>query len=157
MQAEINFGVVKFTTKQSTFQLLTNWFTGIFLILLGLYHNLVAEPLIGEWLRYVLLHASATPKPLITPNDVSMGQLGFEMGGYLLMAIGLSFLLLGRGLPKGYYLLWAIFFLLFGGISLLTFKTFHESQLVWLLAILLGAYYGLVPVPASNIASIDNH
>ena len=57
------------------------------------------------------------------------------------MAIGLTFLWVGNSLPRGYYFLWAIFFLIFGGISLYTFKTFHESQLVWMLTLLLGAHY----------------
>lgn len=124
------------------FKSLTNWLTGIFLILLGLYHNMAGGSLIGQWLRSL--------SPQISPNDVNMGQLGFEMGGYLAMAIGLTFILLGNSLARGYYLFWAIVFLVFGGISLYTFKSFHESQLVWFLTILLGACYFLSPVTASS-------
>jgi hypothetical protein len=119
--------------RSTTFQSLTNWLTGIFLILLGLYHNLAGGSLIGQWLQSL--------NPPISANDINMGQLGFEMGGYLAMAIGLTFIFLGNSLPRGYYLFWAIFFLMLGGISLYTFKSFHESQLVWLLTILLGACY----------------
>lgn len=153
MQAKLHFGITKFITQLLTLQSLTNWLTGVFLILLGLYHNLTAGLLVGEWLQHLLTQEIETPNPLLTNNDASMGQLGFEMGGYLLMAIGVSFILLGRSLPRGYYLLWAIFFLVFGGISLFTFKTFHESQLVWLLTVLLGAYYFLAPVTVSRTDS----
>jgi hypothetical protein len=157
MQTKVNFWIFKFTVELSTFQSLTNWFTGIFLILLGLYHNLAAGPLIGEWLQSLQAQQMATFNPLLTNNDVSMGRLGFEMGGYLAIAIGLSFMLLGRSLPRGYYLLWAIFFLIFGGLSLFTFQSFHESQLVWLLTILLGTYYFLVLVTVSNATSSTHH
>jgi hypothetical protein len=128
---------------------LINWAAGIFLILLGLYHNLAGGSLVSQWLRYLLAH-QLTLNPPISLNDVNMGQLGFEMGGYLAMALGLSFLLLGNCLPRGYYLLWAIVFLIFGGISLYTFKSFHESQLVWLLTLLLGIYSFVSPTVASN-------
>lgn len=124
------------------FQPLTNVLAGLFLILLGLYHNLAGGTLVGQWLRSSNLS--------LNPSDIHMGQLGFEMGGYLAMAIGLTFLLLGNSLPRGYYLLWAIFFLIFGGISLYTFKSFHESQLVWLLTVLLGVYYFISPITFSN-------
>jgi hypothetical protein len=124
------------------FQSLANWLTGIFLLLLGLYHNLVGGSLVGQWLQLL--------SPPISANDASMGRLGFEMGGYFAMGIGLMFILLGNSLPRGYYLFWAIFFLIFGGISVYTFKPFHESQLVWFLTILLGACCFLSPITTSS-------
>lgn len=125
----------------------TNGLSSLFLILLGLYHNLAGGSLVSQWLQSL--------SSSLNPNDINMGQLGFEMGGYFAMAIGLSFLLLGNSLPRGYYLLWAIFFLLFGGISLYTFKSFHESQLVWILTTLLGAYYFVSPTVANHMNSSD--
>lgn len=142
MQSRIKLGTIKPTTYGAIFQSLTNWLTGIFLILLGLYHNLAGGSLVGQWLQSL--------SPPISANDASMGRLGFEMGGFLAMAIGLTFIFMGNSLPRGYYLFWAIFFLIFGGLSLYTFKSFHESQLVWLLTILLGTFYSLSPVTSSN-------
>lgn len=142
MQSRIKLGTIKPITYQAVFQSLTNWLAGIFLILLGLYHNLAGGSLIGQWLQSL--------NPPITPKDVIVGQLGFAMGGYLAMAIGLTFILLGNSLPRGYYLLWAIISLIGGGISLYTFKSFHESQLSWILTILLSACYFLLPVKTSS-------
>lgn len=135
MQSGSNRSIIKSTTYGALFQSLTNGLTGLFLILLGLYHNLAGGSLVSQWLRSL--------NPPLSVNDVSMGQLGFEMGGYLAMAIGLTFILLGNSLPRGYYLLWAIVFLMLGGISLYTFRSFHESQLVWLLTSLLSVHYGV--------------
>jgi hypothetical protein len=129
------------STNSVTAQLFINGLTGLFLISLGLYHNLAGGALVRQWLRAALLIPQGALHPPFNPNDATMVQLGFEMGGYFAIAIGLSFLVLGRSLPKGYYLLWSIFFLVLGGLSLYTFQTFHESQLVWILTILLGGYY----------------
>ncbi|NJR63687.1 MAG: hypothetical protein HC769_35900 [Cyanobacteria bacterium CRU_2_1] len=85
MQSRMKLGTIEPTTFRTIFQSLTNWLTGIFLILLGLYHNLAGGSLIGQWLQSL--------NPPISPNDVNMGQLGFEMGGYLAMAIGLTFIM----------------------------------------------------------------
>lgn len=95
MQSRIKLGTFKSTIDQAVFQSLTNWLAGIFLLLLGLYHNLAGGSLIGQWLQSL--------NPAITPSDINMGQLGFEMGGYLAIAIGLTFILLGNSLPRGYY------------------------------------------------------
>lgn len=142
MQSKMKSGTIRPITNRAVVQSITNGLTGIFLLLLGLYHNLAGGSLVGRWLQSL--------NPPINHSDVVMGQLGFEMGGYLAMAIGLTFILLGHSLPRGYYLLWAIVFLIFGAISLYTFKSFHESQLVWLLTLLLGAYYFFSPATCSD-------
>lgn len=147
MQSKIKLSVANLATS-TRLQVLTNGLTGLLLILLGVYHNLAGGSLVGQWLQ------SYTPP--LNSSDINMGQLGFEMGGYLVMAIGLSFLLLGTSLPRGYYLLWAIFFLIFGGISLYTFQSFHESQLVWLLTVLLSISYFTAPNAARPIDSSNN-
>jgi hypothetical protein len=139
MQSKIKLSITN-PANSTKLRVLTNGLTGLLLILLGFYHNLAGGSSVSQWLR------SHTPP--LNSSDINMGQLGFEMGGYFAMTIGLSFLLLGNSLPRGYYLLWAIFFLIFGGISLYTFKSFHESQLVWLLTVLLSAYYFAAPVTA---------
>jgi hypothetical protein len=144
---------IQLTTNQAIFQSVTNWFTGIFLISLGLYHNLTAGRLVGQWLHAASQIPQELLNPPLTPNDVNMGQLGFEMGGYFAMAIGLTFIVLNNRLPRGYYLLWAIFFLIFGGLSLYTFKSFHESQLVWLLTLLLTVYYFIFAITGRAIHS----
>jgi hypothetical protein len=135
MQPRIRNSTIKSTAYWVKLPLLVNGLTGLFLISLGLYHNLAGGALVGQWLQSLSL----------SPNDINMGQLGFKMGGYLAMTIGLTFLLLGSSLPRSYHLLWAVFFLVFGRISLYTFQSFHESQLVWLLTILLGTYYFVFP------------
>ncbi len=110
-----------------------NWFTGLFLILGGLYHNLVGGPMVGRWLDIT--------NPPISARSAIIGRLGFEMGGYLAIAIGLTFILFGNSLPKSYHLFWALAFFMVAGISLYTFRSFHVSQLLWLLSVLLGLYY----------------
>lgn len=144
MQSKTIFSVTN-PANSAKLRVFTNGLTGLLLILLGLYHNLAGGALVRQWLHAALQIPQGSLTPSLHPNDLPMGQLGFEMGGYFAMAIGLSFLLLGNSLPRGYYLLWAIFFLIFGGLSLYTFQTFHESQLVWILTILLGAYYFAIP------------
>jgi len=109
-----------------------NWFTGLFLILGGLYHNLVGGPMVGRWLDIT--------SPRISARSAIVGRLGFQMGGYLAIAIGLTFILVGNSLPKSYYLFWALAFFVVAGISLYTFRSFHVSQLLWLLSVLLGLY-----------------
>lgn len=148
MQPGIKRLTIGLTTYQALLQPLINGLTGVFLILLGLYHNLAGGSLISQWLRSSALSISV--------NNANMGQLGFEMGGYFAVAIGLTFLLFGNSLPRGYYLLWAIFFLMFGAISLYTFKSFHESQLVWILTFLLGIYYFASPV-ISSVSTRTTH
>jgi membrane-anchored protein YejM (alkaline phosphatase superfamily) len=115
------------------FRHLTNWFSGIFLVLIGVCHVVSGGPVISRWLQ--------TASPPIPHRGLVVGRIGFETGGYLAIAIGLTFLVLGHRLPRDYYLFWAIIFLILGGLSVYSFGSFHLSQLVWLLTILLGAYY----------------
>jgi hypothetical protein len=144
MQSKLKLSVTN-PTHSAKLRVFINGLTGLFLISLGLYHNLAGGSLVSQWLSAALQIPQGSLHPPLNPNDANMVQLGFEMGGYLAIAIGLSFILLGNSLPKGYYLLWAIFFLVLGGLSLYTFQTFHESQLVWILTILLGGYYLALP------------
>jgi hypothetical protein len=65
------------------------------------------------------------------------------------MTIGLTFILLGKQLPRGFYLLWSGFFTLMGLVSFLWFWSFHASQLVWVFACLLGTY---VFLPSGKLA-----
>ena len=62
-----------------------DWLVGPFLILMGLYHNLVGGPMVGQWLDIT--------NPPISARSAIIGRLGFEMGGYLAIAIGLTFIL----------------------------------------------------------------
>lgn len=114
-------------------QAVTNWFSGLFLILLGSYHIMSGSPRVGRWLQMI--------QPPIDAREKIMSEMGFAMGGYLAIAIGLTFLVVGNDLPRGYYLLWSIVFAVLGLVSVWSFKAFHASQLVWLLAISLGRYY----------------
>ncbi len=117
-------------------QIATNWIVGLSLIGLGLIHNLAGGPLVGRWLQ--------SSSPPLQVRETVMGRVGFEFGGYLAVAIGLSFIVLGSSLPKSYYLFWSVSLAIVGAISLYSFKSFHISQFVWLLALLLGAYYAKV-------------
>ncbi len=104
------------------FQLATNWIVGLSLVGLGLIHILIGGPLVGNWLQ------SLSPSLLV--RETVMGRVGFEFGGYLAVAIGLSFIVLGSSLPKNYYLFWSVSLVIVGAISLYSFKSFHISQLV---------------------------
>lgn len=110
-----------------------NWFAGASLILMGLYHILAGGPNVGRWLR------SAAPS--LTVREMTVGQLGFTMGGYLAIAIGLMFLLPGGVLPRIHYLYWAVVMLLLGGLSLVSFRSFHVSQGVLILALVFALCY----------------
>lgn len=79
------------------FQSLTNWLSGIFLILLGLYHIVSGGSTIRRWLQTV-------SPPIQASEVIIMGRFGFELGGYLAIAIGLTFIVLGNDLPRNYYL-----------------------------------------------------
>ncbi len=51
---------------------------------------------ISRWLE--------TANPPIPHRGLVGGRVGFDTGGYLAIAIGLTFVFLGNKLPKGYYL-----------------------------------------------------
>jgi hypothetical protein len=122
-------------------QALTNWFSGLFSILLGACHIVLGGPTISHWLH--------TATPPIPDQGIIAGRLGFALGGYLAITIGLTFIVLGSRLPSTYYLFWAIAFFIIGGLSVYSFQTFPVSQLVWLLTILLSAYY-FYGIPSSS-------
>ncbi|WP_324718029.1 hypothetical protein U7230_07130 [Carboxydochorda subterranea] len=86
-----------------------------------------------RWLRSVA--------PALSFRQMTMGTLGFQMGGYLAIALGGAFLVLGSSLPRTFYLYWAAATLLFGSVSLYYFRSFHASQLVLLPSIVLGLFY----------------
>ena len=115
------------------FQSSVNWITGIFLIAMGLVHNIVGGRLVKTWLDSV--------EPPLATYHKTMGTAGFKFSGYLVLAIGLSFIVLGKRLPEEYYVFWAAVFLILGAISVYAFRAFHISQLLWLLTLLLGAFY----------------
>lgn len=119
-----------FTTSN---QVLVNWAVGVFMIALGGYHSFVGGPELGQALRAL--------RPALPPEKMLEGRLGFELGGYLAIAVGLSFIVIGRKLPSQYYLFWAAINLAIGAISLFWFAAFHVSQLIWLTTLLLFAYY----------------
>lgn len=75
MKSRIKLSTIKSTTYRAIVQRLTNGLVGLFLIWLGLYHNLADGRLISQWLRVL--------DPPLNSSDINMGQLGFEMGGYL--------------------------------------------------------------------------
>jgi hypothetical protein len=78
------------------FRHLTNWFTGLCLILIGVFHAVSGGPVISRWLE--------TANPPIPHRGLVGGRVGFDTGGYLAIAIGLTFVFLSNKLPKGYYL-----------------------------------------------------
>jgi hypothetical protein len=112
---------------------LSGWFSELFSILIGVYHIVSGGPTISHWLQ--------TANPPIPDQGIIAGCLGFELGRYLGIAIELTFIVLGSRLPSTYYLFWAIAFFLIGGLSVSSCQSFQVSHLVWLLTILLGAYY----------------
>ncbi len=115
------------------FQSTVNWTTGIFLIAIGLVHNIMGGRMVETWLDSIV--------PPLENYHKTIGTAGFKFSGYLAIAVGLSFIVLGKRLPEEYYLFWAAVFLVLGAISVNAFRAFHISQLLWLLTLLLGAFY----------------
>ena len=111
---------------------LLSWSSGIILILLGLLHNLSGGPMMSRWLGRV--------SPPLAAQDALLGRVGWDFGGYLLMAVGISFLILGRSLPASYHLFWAIIVVVLGGILFYLFR--EPLFLLFLVAgLFMGAYY----------------
>lgn len=46
--------------------------------------------------------------PALSVRQLTVGTLSFQMGGYLAIAIGGAFLLLGDHLPRTFHLYWAV-------------------------------------------------
>jgi hypothetical protein len=115
------------------FQSLTHWFSELLSILLGVYHSVSGGPTISRW-----LHTATPPMP---DQGIIANRLGLELGRYLAIAIRLTFVVLGSRLLSTCYLFWAIAFFIIGGLSVSSFQSCHVSRLVWLLTILLSAYY----------------
>src|SRR4029434_1180909 len=90
--------------------------------LIAVSHNVSGGPTISRWLH------TATP-PIPDQGSIA-GRLGFASGGYLAIAIGLTFIVLGSSLPSTYYLFWAIAFFIIGGLSVDSFPSYPVSQLV---------------------------
>lgn len=65
MQSKMKPGTIRLITNRAVVQSITNGLTGIFLLLLGLYHNLAGGSLVGRWLQSL--------NPPINHSDVVMG------------------------------------------------------------------------------------
>jgi hypothetical protein len=101
-------------------QALTNWFSGLFSILLGACHIVLGGPTISHWLH--------TATPPIPDQGIIAGRLGFALGGYLAITIGLTFIVLGSRLPSTYYLFWAIAFSSSAGCRGIPFRPFMSPN-----------------------------
>lgn len=107
-----------------------DWLAGGLLIAIGGYHWLSGGPAIAKWLESI--------HPALSHQQLTVGRMGFELGGYLAVAIGLSFIIMGRKLPTAYYWLWAAVFLAITALSGLSFGALHVSQLCLVVAIVLA-------------------